>query len=338
MQNEMANKHKVMNQSIVIREYGASNVLKIEENIINKPKKNELLIRHTGIGINYHDIYVRSGLYKTLKLPGIPGCEGVGVIEEMGSKVENFKVGDRIVYITSRYGAYSNYRLLDQELAVKIPKTINDGLLATNFLRAMTINMLLSNVAKVKSNQTIIVTGASGGVGRLLCQWASLIGVKVIGLVGDLNKVNDKNNFGCKHMLEYADNALIKKIMKFTEGKGVDFIFDSVGSNVFFNLIESIKICGHIVNYGQSSGSIKSFNMSLLSEKSLTISRPILFHYIKNRENYVSMCKNSFTILKNNSLFFPQFEPYSLIDAHQVHDILESRNGGGSLYLVPSIN
>ncbi|SVB36331.1 uncharacterized protein METZ01_LOCUS189185, partial [marine metagenome] len=203
---------------------------------------------------------------------------------------------------------------------------------------AMTINMLLSNVAKVKSNQTIIVTGASGGVGRLLCQWASLIGVKVIGLVGDLNKVNDKNNFGCKHMLEYDDNALIKKIMKFTEGKGVDFIFDSVGSNVFFNLIESIKICGHIVNYGQSSGSIKSFNMSLLSEKSLTISRPILFHYIKNRENYVSMCKNSFTILKNNSLFFPQFEPYSLIDAHQVHDILESRNGGGSLYLVPSIN
>ena len=91
MQNEMANKHKVMNQSIVIREYGASNVLKIEENIINKPKKNELLIRHTGIGINYHDIYVRSGLYKTLKLPGIPGCEGVGVIEEIGSEVENFK-------------------------------------------------------------------------------------------------------------------------------------------------------------------------------------------------------------------------------------------------------
>ena len=338
MQNEMANKHKVKNQSIVIRKYGVSNVLKIEENIINKPKKNELLIRHTGIGINYHDIYVRSGLYKTLKLPGTPGCEGVGIIEEMGSKVENFKVGDRIVYITNKYGAYSNYRLLDQELAVKIPKAINDGLLATNFLRAMTVNMLLSSVAKVKSNQTIIVTGASGGAGRLLCQWASLIGVKVIGLVGDLIKVNDKNNFGCMHILEYEDNALIQKIMKFTEGRGVDFIFDSVGSKVFFNLIESIKKCGHIINYGQSSGSIQSFNMSLLAEKSLTISRPILFHYIENRENYVSMCKNSFKILKNSTLFFPQFESYSLKDAHQVHDLLESRIGGGCLYLVPSFN
>ena len=167
-----------MNQSIVIREYGGPDVLKVEDHPINIPKNHEILIRHTGIGINYHDIYVRSGFYQTLKIPGTPGCEGVGVIEEVGSEVENLNVGDRIVYISSEYGAYSNYRLLNSDLAIKVHQNIPDSLLSTSFLRAMTVDMLLNQVAQVDLIQTMIVTGASGGVGRILCQWASKSGIK----------------------------------------------------------------------------------------------------------------------------------------------------------------
>ena len=135
------------NQAIVIRKYGGSSVLKLENTEIDKPGRNEILLRQIGIGVNYHDIYVRSGLYKTLDLPGIPGCEGVGIIEKKGSQVDHFEIGDKVVYIDKQYGSYSNYKLIPQELAIKVPKNIKSELVASNYLRAMTVIMLLEHVA-----------------------------------------------------------------------------------------------------------------------------------------------------------------------------------------------
>ena len=153
------------NQAIVVRKYGGPSVLKLENTEIDEPGRNEILLRQTGIGVNYHDIYVRSGLYKTLDLPGIPGCEGVGIIEKKGSQVDHFEIGDKVVYIDKQYGSYSNYKLISQELAIKVPKNIKSELVASNYLRAMTVIMLLEHVANIVKDQWIIVTAASGGVG-----------------------------------------------------------------------------------------------------------------------------------------------------------------------------
>ena len=199
------------NQAIVIRKYGGSSVLKLENTEIDEPERNEILLRQIGIGVNYHDIYVRSGLYKTLDLPGIPGCEGVGIIEKKGSQVDHFEIGDKVVYIDKQYGSYSNYKLISQELAIKVPKNIKSELVASNYLRAMTIIMLLEHVANIVKDQWIIVTAASGGVGRMLCKWASLLGIKVIGVVSDLSKVYDKSNSGCESIFVYHDKNLYKK-------------------------------------------------------------------------------------------------------------------------------
>ena len=222
------------NQAIVVRKYGGPSVLKLENTEIDEPGRNEILLRQTGIGVNYHDIYVRSGLYKTLDLPGIPGCEGVGIIEKKGSQVDHFEIGDKVVYIDKQYGSYSKYKLIPQELAIKVPKNIKSELVASNYLRAMTVIMLLEHVANIVKDQWIIVTAASGGVGRMLCKWASLLGIKVIGVVSDLSKVYDKSNSGCESIFVYHDKNLYKKIMKLTHNRGVDFIFDSVGSSKLF--------------------------------------------------------------------------------------------------------
>ena len=158
-----------MAEAIVIEEYGSSEVLKYKDLNIRKPREDELLIRNTAIGVNYHDVYVRSGLYKTLKLPGIPGCEAAGVVEKIGISNSDFKVGDRVVYITSEYGAYSSHIIINREKVIKLPKFIDDELVATNFLRAMTVEMLLNRITVIDETKTILVTAAAGGVGGAVC-------------------------------------------------------------------------------------------------------------------------------------------------------------------------
>ena len=166
------------NQAIVIRKYGGPSVLKLENTEIDQPGRNEISLRQIGIGVNYHDIYVRSGLYKTLHLPGIPGCEGVGIIKKKGSQEDHFELGDKVVYIDKQYGSYSNYKLIPQELAIKVPKNIKTELVASNYLRAMTVIMLLEHVANIVKDQWIIATAASRGNGEDVMQMDKLIGDK----------------------------------------------------------------------------------------------------------------------------------------------------------------
>ncbi len=324
-----------MTQAIVIHEYGKSNVMSFENINIHPPGKDELLIKQNAIGVHYHDIYVRSGLYKTLKLPGIPGLEAVGVIEDVGPGELNFKSGDRIVYITSEYGAYASKRILNKKLAIKLPDFVSDELIATNFSRGLTSQMLINFVTKLNSSQTILVSAASGGVGRLLCQMAKNIGSKVIGSVSNVEKAQLAKKYGCDHVLLYDQKNFIDKIMDITNGKGVDIVFDSVGLDTFDLSIEVLSICGHLINFGQSSGVVNPLKMETLAKKSLTISRPILFHYLNNHNIFEKMTASVFKSFEDGFLNIPKSEPYALKDAHKAHDVLESRHGGGSLYLVP---
>ena len=324
-----------MANAIVLREYGKSSVLKLEDIVIEKPGTNELLIKHTAIGVHFHDIYVRSGLYKTLNLPGVPGLEAVGIIEEIGAGIDDFKKGDKIGYITKNYGAYSSHRILDKNLAVKIPNFISDEIMATNFSRAITVQMLIDQVTKLNDSDTVLITAATGGIGRIFSQQVKSKGAVVIGTVGSIEKISIAKSYGCDHALTYDQKDFTKIVMELTNGKGVDKVFDSVGKDTFDNSLRSIKVCGHLINFGQSSGPIDPISMSILAGKSLTISRPILFDYISDTALYKKMANSVFHAFKNNKITLPEFLPYKLKDANLAHNMLESRSGGGSIYLEP---
>ena len=324
-----------MQSAIVVREYGNSDVLKLEKINVGNPGAGELFIRHTAIGVQFHDIYVRSGLYKTLNLPGIPGVEATGVVEKTGKGVVGFSPGDRIGYISSAYGAYASHRVLDQNLAIKLPGFLSDDVIATNFTRAMTVKMLIEHVTKLTPDHTILVTAASGGVGRLLCQWATSLGVSVIGSVSNSEKAILAKSYGCKYALTYGQKDFMTKILEITNQNGVDIVYDSVGSETFEVSLKTLKSCGHLVNFGQSSGPVNPLLMAVLAKKSLTVSRPIIFHYIAKLELYKKMANSVFDAFNKNIIIAPDPEPYSLADASVTHDILESRRGGGSLLLKP---
>ena len=324
-----------MSKAIVINSYGSSEVLSYQEKDINEPSANEIQIRNTAIGVNYHDVYVRSGLYKTLALPGVPGCEASGLVEKTGANVQGYKVGERVTYCTREYGAYATHINISHDKVIKIPDFLSDELVATNFLRAMTVEMLINRITSVDSSKKILVTAASGGVGRLLCQWASSMGVKVIGSVGSQEKIDETKLNGCFETFVSSDQEFSKRIMDATDGKGVDIVFDSVGNDTFESSLASLAPCGYLINFGQSSGPVKPVLMTTLAEKSLSISRPILFHYFGNRKNYEKMASSVFKAFEDQIIKVANFLPFDLKDASSAHNTLESRKGGGSIYLIP---
>ncbi len=324
-----------MKKAIVIKEYGSSKVLDLERVSPTDPSSDQIQIRNTAVGVNYHDVYVRSGLYKTLALPGVPGCEASGIVEKIGENVQGFQVGERVTYCTREYGAYATHINISHEKVIKIPNFLSDELVATNFLRAMTVEMLINRITTVDSSKSILVTAASGGVGRLLCQWASSMGVKVIGSVGSPEKAQETKMNGCFETLVSSDKEFSKKILEVTDGIGVDIVFDSVGADTFESSIASLAQCGYLINFGQSSGPVKPVLMTTLAEKSLSISRPILFHYFGNRKNYEKMASSVFKAFENEIIKVSEFLPFDLKDASSAHDTLESRKGGGSIYLIP---
>ena len=324
-----------MPKAIVIKEYGSSKVLSLEHVSSTDPSADQVQIKNTAVGVNYHDVYVRSGLYKTLALPGIPGCEASGIVEKIGKNVQGFQVGERVTYCTREYGAYATHINISHEKVIKIPNFLSDELVATNFLRAMTVEMLINRITTVDSSKSILVTAASGGVGRLLCQWASSMGVKVIGSVGSPEKVQETKMNGCFETFVSSDKEISKKILEVTDGIGVDIVFDSVGNDTFESSLASLAQCGYLINFGQSSGPVKPVLMATLAEKSLSISRPILFHYFGNRGNYEKMASSVFKAFEDDIIKVSDFLPFELKDASSAHNTLESRKGGGSIYLIP---
>ncbi|MAT88554.1 MAG: quinone oxidoreductase [Aestuariivita sp.] len=324
-----------MAKAIVLKEYGSSDVLSLQEVDIRSPGPEEILIRQTAIGVHFHDIYVRSGLYKTLSLPGIPGLEATGVVEAIGDVESDFRIGDRIGYVTNTYGAYTTHRVLKERLAVKLPDSLSDALVATNFSRMITVEMLTRQVSVLNDKHTILITAAAGGVGRLLCQKANSLGARVIGTVSTPEKVTVAKSCGCAHAMLYDQSDLINEVMDMTNGNGVDLVFDSVGAKTIQNSISVLGIRGHLVNFGQSSGSIAPLLMSQLAEKSLSVTRPILFHYIKNLDEYHKMGASAFKSLDDASLILANPQEIPLENVALAHKKLESGQGGGSIYLLP---
>lgn len=323
-------------QAIMIRNYGGSVVLDLQDVIVPAPGPGELRLRQTAIGINFHDIYVRSGLYKTLDLPGIPGCEAAGVVEEIGEGVEDFRIGDRVAYVIGPpYGAYASHRVLCAAKAVHLPDHMDDNLAAANLLRALTVDMLINRVARLKPGMTILIHAAAGGVGRLLCQMASSMGVTVLGTVGSEDKAEIARASGCDYPILYRNVAFHEEALRLTDDRGVDVVYDSIGADTLNGSLSALAKCGYLVNFGQSSGPVDPLAMSTLAEKSLTVSRPILFHYIEDSAHLRQMAQAAFDAFRAGILKADEPAIYPLSDAASAHDLLNSRAATTGIVLKP---
>jgi NADPH2:quinone reductase len=324
-----------MPRAVVIHETGGPEVLKLESIEASPPQAGELRIRQTAIGVNFHDIYVRSGLYRTLALPGIPGVEAAGIVEELGSGVTGFSVGDRVAYTTPRYGAYAEERVIGARDAVLLPSMVSDRIAAAVMVKGMTAQLLLRRVHPVRRGETMLVHAAAGGVGRLLCQWGRHLGATVIGTVGSDAKAEIARDSDCHFVIQYRRENFVDKVLEFTAGRGVDVAYDSVGQDTFIGSLNALALFGHLVNFGQSSGPVEPFPVSLLSTKSTTVTRPLCFHYVADRRILEETAVELFEALTEGIIRVGAIREYSLDHVAQAHRDLESRLTVGSTILVP---
>jgi NADPH2:quinone reductase len=324
-----------MAHAIMLRDHGGPAALRPEAVAVGRPGPGELRLRQTAIGVNFHDCYVRSGLYRTLPLPGVPGIEAAGIVEEIGPGVAGFAPGDRIGYVTGDYGAYASERLLPARLALKLPPEMSDRLAATVLLKGLTAEMLLRQVHRVEAGQILLVHAAAGGVGRLLCQWAAHLGATVIGTVGSAAKAEVARAAGCHHVIRYREEDFVARVKAITGGRGVDAAYDSVGKDSFDGSLECLAPRGHLVNFGQASGPIPPFQIARLAARSNTLSRPIVFHYIAERPALEAMSAALFAALASGAVRAEAGRALPLHEAARAHQLLESRQADAPLVLVP---
>lgn len=323
-----------MAQAIMLRQYGDPAALRSEPVELAALGPGELRLRQTAIGVNFHDIYVRSGAYKTLALPGIPGLEAVGTVEAVGQAARGFSVGDRVAYIDSSYGAYADERNIRADLCVRLPAPIEDRVAGTMFLKGLTAAVLLHRVRQVRAGDTILAHAAAGGVGRLLVQWASRIGARVIGTTGSREKAAAARAHGCDEVILYREEDVAERVLDLTRGAGVDIVYDAVGRDTFDGSLKSLGLLGHLVNYGQASGPVAPFDISRLAMKGLTISRPAYAHHVRTPEALHSIAAMFFGAIETGILKAERGIAYPLTDAALAHRALEDR-AAGPFVLVP---
>lgn len=321
-----------MSRAIVLRQPGPPEVLQVESIDVGAPAAGQVRLRQTYVGVNFHDCYVRSGLYKTLTLPGIPGLEAVGVVDAVGAGVTGFRSGDRVAYLTRQYGGYASDRLIDADILVKIPDGIDDRTVAATWLRGLTAQMLAYSVFPIRAGHTVLIHAAAGGVGRLLSQLANHLGATVIGTVGSAAKAELARKAGCHHTILYREENFVDRVREITNGRGVDVAYDSVGKDTFLGSLEVLAMRGHLCNFGQSSGPIEPFLISQLFAKSNSISRPAVFHYFEGEER-TAMSSRLFKALKDGVMTADEAHEYAFADAAEAHTDLEARRTTGAVLL-----
>jgi len=324
-----------MTLAIRFHEHGGPEVLKAEDIDPGKPQPGEAQVRHTAIGLNYIDVYDRTGLYPA-ELPSGLGREAAGVITALGRRVRGFKVGDRVAYVHSKPGAYSEVRNVPADRLVKVPRGISDEEAAALMLKGLTAQYLLRRTYRVARGDAILVHAAAGGVGLLLCQWAKALGAKVIGVVGSDAKAELARRHGCKHVLILGREPLAGEVRKLTKGEGVVVVYDSVGKDTFMESLDCLRPLGMMVTYGNASGPPPAVSPLELSKRgSLFLTRPTLFNYISTRPALDAAARELFAAVKSRAVRVRIGQRYALTDAAQAHRDLEGRRTTGSTVLVP---
>jgi NADPH2:quinone reductase len=325
-----------MSKAIRIHANGGPEVLSYEEIETEQPGAGQVLVRHTAIGLNFIDVYYRSGLYPPPGgFPLTPGSEAAGVVVEVGQGVDWLKPGDRIAYAVST-GAYAEQRLVDASQVVKVPDGISDEQAAAMMLKGMTAEYLLRRTFKVKAGDTILYHAAAGGVGLILGQWAKHLGATVIGTASSKEKIELAKAHGFDHVIDYREQDFVAGVAAITGGAKCDVVYDSVGKDTFPASLDCLKPLGMFVSFGQSSGPIPPFSMSLLAQKgSLFATRPTLFVYNAKREALEASAAALFDVVLSGAVEVRINQRYALKDASRAHADLEGRRTTGTTILIP---
>ena len=322
-------------KTIKIEKFGGPEVLEIKDIEIGKPSPKEVLIKNLSIGLNYIDIYHRTGLYP-IPLPSGIGLEACGIIEEIGSEVDLFKVGDRVAHSSMPIGSYSEKQLFPQEKLVLVPGGISDEIASCIMLKGITAEYLLHRAYPIKKGDKVLYHAAAGGVGQILCQWANALGAEVIGTVGSKEKEAIAKKNGCHHVINYTDHNFVEEVEKIVGKNGIDVVYDGVGASTFEGSIEVLKIRGMMVAFGNASGYVKTLDIKKhINTKGLFFTRPSIAHYTVTRKELEDSAATVFNALLTGKFKVDIFKKYKLADAKQAHQDLEARLLKGPSVIIP---
>ena len=321
-----------MPHAIRVHQTGGPEVLKWEEVDLGEPGPGQVRLRQEAAGLNFIDVYHRTGLY-TQDLPFTPGVEGAGIVEALGSGVTSVKVGDRVAY-AGPIGGYSEQRLIAADGLVKLPEAISSEHAAAMMLQGLTVEMLIRRVFPVKAGDTILVHAAAGGVGLILCQWAKALGATVIGTVGNDEKAELARAHGCDHPIVYTRQDFVAEVERITDGKKVPVVYDGVGRDTFMKSLDCLARRGMMVSFGNASGPVDPFPATLLATKgSLFLTRPTLFDYVITPEELQAAAKALFEVIGSGKVKVEVKQRFALEDAAEAHRALEARKTTGSTVL-----
>ncbi len=324
-----------MPHAIRLYETGGPDVMRWEEVGAGETAPNEARIRHEAIGLNFIDIYFRSGRYP-LPLPSGLGLEGAGVVETVGSSVTDIKVGDRVAYAGGPPGAYADVRNIPADRLVKLPDSIDFRTAAAMMLQGMTAQYLLRRTFRVQANDTILIQAAAGGVGLIVCQWAKALGATVIGTVSSDEKAALAKAHGCDHPIVYTREDFVARVKEITKGEGVPVVYDSVGADTFTKSLDCLRPLGTMVTFGQSAGPVAPLDTQELSKRgSLFLTRPTLFTYVAKRADLLASAQELFEMVISGKVKIEVNQTYALKDVVQAHIDMAARKTTGSTILLP---
>lgn len=324
-----------MNHAIRVHAPGGPEAMVWEEVPLPTPKPDEALVRHHAVGLNYIDVYFRTGLYKVPQLPVTLGMEGAGVVEAVGSEVTDLRPGDRVAYAMA-LGAYCEARTIKADRLVKLPDAIDFQTGASMMLQGMTAQYLLRRTFPVKAGQTILVHAAAGGVGLILCQWAKALGCTIIGTVSTEAKADLARQNGADHVLIAGKDNLPARVKEITGGAMLPVVYDSVGRDTFMDSLDCLQPFGTMVSYGNASGPVAPFDIGILAAKgSLFLTRPTLATYTARPDDLAATAADLFAAVQSGAVKIRINQTYALKDAAEAHRALEARQTTGSTVFIP---
>ncbi len=325
-----------MPKAIRIHQYGGPEALRWEEVEVGDPGPGQLRVRHGAVGLNYIDVYHRTGLYPLPALPWTLGMEGAGQVEAVGEGVTEFKVGDRVAYASPPVGAYAEVRLIATDRVVALPDAIDDPTAAAMMLQGMTAQYLLRRTYRVQPGDAILLHAAAGGVGLIASQWARQLGAIVIGTVGSDEKAELARAHGCQHAIVYSRENFVERVREITNGQGVAVVYDSVGKETFMGSLDCLRPLGMMVSFGNASGPVPPFEPGILAAKgSLFLTRPVLMTYTAKRPDLLASAAELFEVVASGAVRIEVRQTYPLAEAAQAHRDLEARRTTGSTVLLP---
>jgi NADPH:quinone reductase-like Zn-dependent oxidoreductase len=330
-----ANAEPLPARGIVVARYGDADVLVPASLVAPAPGRGEVRVRHTAIGVNFIDVYVRTGRYALLEPPAPPGMEAAGTVIDVGDGVAHVMPGDRVAYVAPQPGAYVDLRTLPAAHVVALPDDVGDEAAATLMLKGLTAEYLLHRTHRVRAGDTILVHAAAGGLGSFLCAWAKALGARVVGTVSTADKAKLAREGGCDVVLVAEGGAFADAVLAATGGRGADVIYDGVGGTAGEENLRALAPLGHWIQHGEAGGAPAAIAHAELAAKSATVSAPVLFHYTASRERFEAMVANTFAALRAGILQPRVHHRYALSAAQEAHRALESRRTIGQLVLLP---